>query len=312
MTANVIANDVPAVDAQRVLAGAWPRLWARLIDMWVLGTVMGLLIAFLLPEQVASIENDALLGLMILPFALALEAFVYAGLGTTLGKAVVGIDLATIRGDRAPFSTLVRRQAYVWIYGLALGIPLFAIFTYIGNAKKLAAHKLTQWDEELFTRVTGAPSPVRVTIAAIMWLAFAFGVTAWGAIAEEQARPLDEYSSTDTIAEKLEAFAAAGRTQTPQTLDDETRMDTITADGRQLTYHYTLTSLDNSPLSFDAASSELRSILDKGTARSWYCDDPDKLGLRNASVAVRHAYASRTGKPLGEVVYKPGDCATTR
>ena len=110
----------------------WPRFWARQIDssfclaaaltiMAALGARLRTRGADLLLEF---LYGPALLGLLQLGY----EAFLVAVLGTTIGKAIMGLRVETQYGRRVEFARACGRSASVWLRG-SYAYVMFPVLT---------------------------------------------------------------------------------------------------------------------------------------------------------------------------------------
>lgn len=153
------------------LARPWPRFWARLIDVWFFTPVLGFAIAFAAAFYAPGFyvklvtTNAFVLGLILLPLVCVVLAVLMALMGTTPGKAILGISVRPTSG-RTSLGSFLNREMNVWIYGLACGIPIITLFTYIHQYRRVTDGKPAGYDEGLFT-VESASSRFRVWIGAL-------------------------------------------------------------------------------------------------------------------------------------------------
>lgn len=136
----------------------WRRYFARLFDITLLGFITWMLIGYtwysLAPLQADSLFSNlnpivdiiltTLLGCLV-------SGIVLGGFGTTLGKAIFGIRIRTIRGQRLSISDAIARDMSVYFRGLGLGIPIVSLVTMISAYSKLKKNQQMSWDEGLFT-----------------------------------------------------------------------------------------------------------------------------------------------------------------
>lgn len=147
------------------LAARWPRFFARIFDLWweVLIVAFALAKIGLYSEFVKSskdTESAMLFGLICLPVALALDASVYGLFENTPGKAWQGLKVSTIDCKALSFIQYLARNFSIWAKGLALGIPLFNLFTMHDQYNRLGKGRQTNYDEPLeyivYMQPTGA------------------------------------------------------------------------------------------------------------------------------------------------------------
>jgi uncharacterized RDD family membrane protein YckC len=152
MAGKVYHSDVPD------LAGPWPRFWARLLDLQLYSIPVILVLALLFPEFVSSKwfegpGGDFLLGGLCLPFAMAIDATILSMTGSSVGKGIAGIFLASTDGQRLPLERSLVRNAHLWLKGLVLGIPLLALIGYSNGYNDLQNSNSTSWDRDTDSRV---------------------------------------------------------------------------------------------------------------------------------------------------------------
>jgi uncharacterized RDD family membrane protein YckC len=170
------ANPIPNPNLTR----PWPRFWARLIDNTLLMPIVGFLIAlaaaYFRPSLYLAMMslNEGVLGLIVLPVVSLVLALLMAVFGTTLGKFILGVRVRNLTEMSAlPFH--LQRELKVWLAGLALGIPIVALFTQVHQYKLVAAGKPAGYDEGLAI-VEGRASAGRAVTAAIVCVALFSGV----------------------------------------------------------------------------------------------------------------------------------------
>jgi hypothetical protein len=131
---------VPVEERDPTLAGPWSRLWARMIDIYILTYALSFAIFFLsgryfpwLYIRVVALPDTAFRVIM-LPFAFAFLAIVMGVTGTTIGKAIIGIKVENISG-RSSWAFYFLRELKVWTLGFWFGIPLL---NFLGGAIQAA------------------------------------------------------------------------------------------------------------------------------------------------------------------------------
>lgn len=185
---------------------------------------------------------------MLLPFSLAIDAAVLATFGNTPGRALAGIRVQTIRHEPLDVRTALNRNARIYLFGMAIGLPLISLITYANNFSKLRKNEQTSWDKQLYTRVYNeGGNAVRTVLAAI----FALGMTTCNqmlARMEEQSAASSQHwpategqssdaRSSDPLAIEMEKAAADIK---PKMVDDITKLEGAKAQGRTITYIYTI------------------------------------------------------------------------
>lgn len=158
---------ISAADEARLAlpdAGRWSRFLARVFDLWweslVVAVTAGFVLGKLSAEFVAwmnrPLSSEVFL-LACLPFALVLDALLYATLGNTPGKALLGLRVTTLRGELLSFPAYLRRNARVWMSGLAFGIPVVSLFTLARQSNRLHQRMQASYDDVGGTRVHARP-----------------------------------------------------------------------------------------------------------------------------------------------------------
>lgn len=167
-------------------SGPWPRFWARAIDCWLLGPTLafaiGIVTAIYSPTSYVKLMsiNNTLLGLGLLPIVGVILAMMMAAIGTTPGKAILGIRVTSITDGNKFFFYLIREMK-VWVFGLGLGIPIVALVTQIYQCRRVGAGKAAGYDEG-FAMVEGKPSGTRMSVGAACAAALFFGIIVLNAI----------------------------------------------------------------------------------------------------------------------------------
>ena len=165
------------------LAKPWPRYWARMFDVMLffslVGLVFGLVMVFMWQEwgQIV-LGNEFLVNWLCLPGALVVEAICYQLFGNTPGKLIAGIKVRSIRNERVDFQTSLGRNFRMWFFGLGLTIPLISLITLVYSYRSLSKANVLSWDQRTDTRcfdVSG--SGWRTTVTFISLIALMIGVS---------------------------------------------------------------------------------------------------------------------------------------
>lgn len=178
--------DIAPIEHDPVLAGPWERLWARLLDIYLLTLVLGGAAVFLaglyIPALFFKLINlpGVIQDIIFLPFAGVAAAVMMRVTGTTIGKAIVGIKVQNLAGPNTLFFYL-KRELKVWIFGLGLGIPLVNLITLINQHQRIAKTGSSRYDQGR-ARVTSNSSTARCTFAALAFAAMVSCVWYFNAI----------------------------------------------------------------------------------------------------------------------------------
>jgi uncharacterized RDD family membrane protein YckC len=156
-------------------AGPWHRFFARMIDLWVFGLCVATVVVFALSAYSPAFglwfqrpSSGTALGLLLLPLILVAETGVVAIFGTTLGKAVLGVTVMTVAGQRITAAQYLKRQLGVYWYGLGLGFPFVTLFTMARQHGRLKANQQATYDQGKFDVKVRKPGLFRALFAATL------------------------------------------------------------------------------------------------------------------------------------------------
>jgi uncharacterized RDD family membrane protein YckC len=158
---------------------AWRRYFARqfdtLIHAYVMFVFLGAVLAGSDAAYLAMVQFENPLVLNILGVAMAVvPSVILLGLtGRTLGKLIFGVRVLSANGKPPGVFRALKRELQVLLQGLALGIPIITLFTFIGGYNKLQSQGHTDWDasNELTTWYR-APTILH-------WILMLMGVALW-------------------------------------------------------------------------------------------------------------------------------------
>lgn len=306
-------EPVEAGDEQewREQARPWPRFWARLLDIQINGYVLAyaagsMFPAFFSQSAFTSPSGVYLTGLIILPFSLVVDAAFQAFGGTTLGKAIVGVRVETVRHERLSFGTAVHRNALIYLKGLILGLPLFSLFGYANGFNQIKAHGRTSWDEKLFTRVYDDGSRIARTVLAAVLVFAAIG--GGNAYSKYQARQAAEDPNRIPSEDEFAAAVPEINRGLPTQVDGATRFDRAAYSNKVMTYYYTLVGRDGTAMENGRAAAAMASPKIASVLKTAYCANASLKMYRDAGVALRYSYKSVDGKVARDFTYTAQDC----
>lgn len=145
------------------LAGPWRRFFARQIDLLVVGFPIAAIVSAAIATQsvayafwVQKPGNDVIYGLAIIPFVLIAEALLFAVIGTTPGKALLGVKVRTLSGEKPGLAAYLGRLVGVYFQGFGMGIPIVILFTMGSQYNRLSRRESASYDQGVF-RVTASP-----------------------------------------------------------------------------------------------------------------------------------------------------------
>jgi hypothetical protein len=199
----------------------WPRFWARLFDnllfVPLLGFGIGLWSAVYAPNIYLKLVgmNELLFSLLIMPLVALLLGVSMTLLGSTPGKAIVGVQVPVPPGGRR-FWFYLTREFKVWIAGLGMGIPFVALFTQIAQYRRLASGRPASYDEGSPT-VVASPSKMRLGIAVALVAVLLIGNTI---LRTEDKRAASNLTATQTWVSPVTGKSATiGKSWQPQPIE---------------------------------------------------------------------------------------------
>lgn len=167
-----------------VIAGRWKRYFARMFDVWLETMVVGLCVFFVafqfeyFPQWVQEPSSELILGPLFMLLILILDTLIYAKFGNTPGKALLGIKVKTIENMPLSRQQYFRRNNAVYIFGFALGLPIFNLFSMAYQHGRLGKKKATNYDENLkFKVIASKKMSIAILIFALAGLLTFFAST---------------------------------------------------------------------------------------------------------------------------------------
>jgi uncharacterized RDD family membrane protein YckC len=163
------------------IAGPWRRFLARIIDMWILGIILGAIFGYAIATQSTAFAlwiqkpgSEYAFGWFLAPLILATEAAIFALFGTTPGKAMLCVKVINVDGQKISGKQYLKRQMGVYWYGLGTAFPLVPLFTMARQHWRVKAGKQAGYDEGLYNvkaKKLGIVRVILVTIAVVLLLA---------------------------------------------------------------------------------------------------------------------------------------------
>ena len=274
-------------------ARPWARYWSRMFDLTIWTIVTGYSVGVSFPSVVLKISeatggNEYLLGIVLLPLAMMVDSVCMAAFGQTPGKAIAGIRVVQIGGDRLSFAEAFARDIQVYVKGLGLGIPIVALFTLVASHSKVKSGQETSWDESVGTRViVDGASVARTSLIAILYVLFLTAIQAWSlenkrAVDQEMPRQ-QPLAPQDPVEEQLREAAVGLKESLPKQIDQVTTLTDVRVDGRTFVYSYDITRRDTS-------DDQYKSFLTKNTIPK-VCANPRMRELIDSyDVIYRYEY----------------------
>ncbi|HUL48270.1 MAG TPA: RDD family protein [Steroidobacteraceae bacterium] len=286
------------------LARPWPRYWARSLDVTLWALLLALVGGALVPQltdigaDLGERASDQILGIIVLPFAMAADALTYALFGNTPGKWLAGLAVRDAAGGRLARWRYLKRNAGVYVNGLALGVGLVALFTLSRQYRRVNSGELTSWDRWQESRVVRVHDGVwRTSLTAglyLVLLAAGIGVSI--------------YFGNLTPEDKLQLLASSASPGKPTMLDDTVRLDRVyVAPGLVLEFDYTvLGTSDADPAVF----AERLDHSARADLVQQFCTDLTMVA--DMGGRARWRYADDTGRLLHAIEVSKKDCPARR
>ena len=156
-------------------AGPWRRFFARYIDFWVIGLPTVFLVVFFLASVWPGFDlwlqqagSDVVLGFLVIPLVLVIEAVIFELFGATLGKWLLGVHVKTLTFKSLAFDDYLFRQAEVYWAGLGIGFPLVSFFTQYRQYRRLNAGMAASYDEGLYKVTSSKVGAARYVLAVLL------------------------------------------------------------------------------------------------------------------------------------------------
>ena len=153
-------------------ASPWRRFFARHVDILLLYFPITIGGSIILRQHFLSfsdwIQKQILWDYVSFPASLFVEAIIFGVSGTTVGKALLGVRVETIRGERPSFYAYARRLVGVFWHGLAAGLPLLHLFAMWNQYGRLKRWQPADYDQGMFSVVAHPLGFWRAIAAAVL------------------------------------------------------------------------------------------------------------------------------------------------
>lgn len=167
-------KSLPISDVKQIRP--WVRFWARLIDIYVVNIVTGLLFSIFIPQ----VLTWGMLAATVITifFTLLIEALLLSTWGTTLGKSLFQVFVRNSQGKKLSFSRAIKRCVSVWGWGLAFGIPVASLIFSGISYQRIKETGVARWDIEGNSLVShkkiGIPRIVVIAslVIGLLWIEF--------------------------------------------------------------------------------------------------------------------------------------------
>lgn len=168
------------------LATPWRRYWARMLDVIIFTMLIGIVVGIVAPSasmpggMFGTKGGEQLAGWISLPLALIIDGVVLGLFGGTPGKAIAGISVCGLRGEKPPVPAAIQRNIQMWWFGLGTGFPLIGLFTLIFSYRKVASGEQTRWELSTGMQSYARGGVTRTVVTAFVFILLMFGTLILG------------------------------------------------------------------------------------------------------------------------------------
>jgi DNA-binding transcriptional MerR regulator len=136
-------------DAPKVQPHPWRRYLARMLDISLCNLCVTAVLVFACNVNPATRPPILLLldGFVALLLLVALEPLLIHWWGTTIGKALLGLHVQTMDGEKLSYMQSLSRTMDVLWFGMGMGIPIYAQIRLYKSWKTCKEAELLAWDE---------------------------------------------------------------------------------------------------------------------------------------------------------------------
>lgn len=129
----------------------WRRFFARQLDIMIYSTAWSVILALLLRVNIINrgTGEKYLDTFVALVFMLFIEPLLLCMFGTTVGKLILGLQIANSDGGRLSYEEALQRTWGVIGLGMGYGIPIYNIVRYYKSYKRCSDYETQPWDEEI-------------------------------------------------------------------------------------------------------------------------------------------------------------------
>ncbi|HEV7137231.1 MAG TPA: RDD family protein [Steroidobacteraceae bacterium] len=305
---------LPAGATLAAPAPPWRRYWARSLDVTIGTFLVAVVIGVLRPGLSAQLGATKHVGwiivLILLPFALAMDALIHWALGNTPGKAIAGIKVLAEDGRRPlGAAAYLSRNFGVYVFGLGLGLPLVSLIALIVSYRRAAAGAVSIWDRFCSSQVfvlSGSGGRTWATAST-----YVLGVTTLLALGlytrHTQAAYTAAHIPGPVLQQELTQAADGVNASSPRMVDHITRLDGAgVGPGALFTYEYTLTNMHAARLS--AMTMETLRWRLSAHVRQAVCRSTALRPMLSTGTTIRFRYRDKDGQELATVTVSSADC----
>ncbi len=154
---------------------AWSRYFARIIDMTVGITIIGIIVGIslnILNFYGSAIHiPDILMTVLLSIIYLLIEPIMISKFGTTPSKKLFGISIISSNNEYLNYSISMQRGFFMWAKGLAFTIPIISLIALSITYSNFTNEGVTSWDKSCDAKVIHKKiSKFRFIIGIILWI----------------------------------------------------------------------------------------------------------------------------------------------
>lgn len=151
-------------------ARPWVRYFAKMIDITLISSIMGIVVANIFPAELAFflLGGGYLSDVVFMFMVIQVEAFVLASFGNTPGKWLLKTKLMDFNSGKLSYGQVFKRNNEVLLKGFGLGIMIISTIAMIISYQTLKNEGVTTWDRNNNIDVNHSPiGGRRIFIAAV-------------------------------------------------------------------------------------------------------------------------------------------------
>jgi len=147
-----LPGEVSVSSPDLMIAGPWPRFWARIADEWIIGAAIGLPLGYLVQPYMPGVGTNFPLAdnLPTIVLLAAITSVILWGsmtlFGTTPGKLVAGVRVEN-RSGTPDWRFYMRREFKLWLFIGIAGIPYISLIPCMLQYRRVARGRPAWYDE---------------------------------------------------------------------------------------------------------------------------------------------------------------------
>jgi hypothetical protein len=272
----------------------WSRFFARFIDIYAFGFILGILSAVFYPNLFSG--KAAADGVIVLFFWFLAEPIFLCTIGTTLGKYLFSITLHTLSGEKLKFYNAFTRSFWVWCAGYGFGIPLVNLFTLVSSYSRLKNTGITSWDKGKFI-VTHNNRGLIKHVTSLLIITLIIALQIWD-FSEKIQSP-----NKDFLLQKNEKDIEKENESLPVMVDAATELFKMHFKNNTLIYQYRLIAINKKDI-----NPEMYYAYIKKQIMAKACNKADPNNSLAKGYNLSFDYFDKNKTPITTVTIHPVDC----